>query len=92
MEMYSYSQSTLEDCYDSAKVAVLMALAEEGVIEETVAEEWSKTHTIIIRKKSFFRTLSNLWRKEKDNTLGQFSILCVKLAWGKVLPRGDEDD
>lgn len=89
MEIFSYGQSDLEDNFDNVKSAILVALAKEGVIEETVAEEWSKTHTIIVRKKSFFRTLTNLWWKEKDNIAGQFTILCVKLAWYESLTKGE---
>lgn len=91
MEIYSYSRSDLEETLDSVKTAILLALVKEGVIKAEAAEEWSKTHTVIVREKSFFRTLTDLWRKE-DTEAGRFTILCVKLAWDKALSIEDGED
>lgn len=89
MEMYSYTRSDLEDTFDSVKVAILLALIKEDVIKAEAAEEWSRTHTVIVREKSFFRTLTNLWGKEGTKT-SRFTILCVKLAWDKALSTEDK--
>lgn len=82
-----YTNEDLEGNFDCIKAVVLKALAKEGVIEYEVAEEWSKTHTIIIRKKSFFRTVTNLWREEKEFDESSV-ILCVEL----VKEKEDEND
>lgn len=76
MEVYNLIKAQLEDHMDVTKEVVIGALVSEGVLDKDIAEEWSATHTIILRKKSFFRTLSNKWNKEKksDNDF----LLCVK--------------
>ncbi len=91
MEMYSYTRSDLEDTFDSVKVAILLALIKEDVVKAEAAEEWAKTHTVIVREKSFFRTLTDLWGKE-GTTTSRFTILCVKLAWDKALSTEPIDD
>ena len=91
MEIYSYSKEDLENTLDSAKVSVLIALVKEGLIKGEVAEEWSKIYTIILRKKGFFRTLTDLWRDQEDVT-GKFIMLCVKLVDEKGSWEGDEKD
>ena len=46
----------LEANADATKVAILIALVNENLIDVKTAEEWCETHTIIFRKKNIFRT------------------------------------
>ena len=61
---------------ENIKVVTLEALVTEKIIDEKVAEEWCENHTIILRKKSIFKTISNKWRKSKS-TVGNRSFMIV---------------
>lgn len=70
---------SLEDMnawHETAKVGVLKALVDEGLLTQDVADVWCKTHTIIVRKKSFFRTISRLWADEPE--LKGYHLLVVR--------------
>lgn len=77
METYNFCKEDLEENYDSAKVAVIRSLVLEGYMDSEEAEEWCRTHTIILRRKNVFRTLSNLWQKTEKSKSGHY-ILVVK--------------
>lgn len=65
-----YTNTEAEEALvDFVKVRVLQALVKDGIIKNDVAEKWAENHTIIKKKKSIFRTLSDKWKKEeeKDN-------------------------
>lgn len=51
----------MEDFADQVKSVILSALVKEKKLENDEAEEWAESHTLIIRKKNIFRTLSNKW-------------------------------
>lgn len=70
-EMYYMDASDLEARADQVKAIVLSALAGDGTLSIDIAEEWAKSHTVVYRKKSFFRTVSNLWHKT-DEADGNF--------------------
>jgi len=63
---YSMTQSDLEEFADQIKVAILMALADSDVIVMDDAREWAENHTVILRKKGIFRTLTDKWRKTEE--------------------------
>lgn len=77
MNVYSFTKEDLEENYDSAKTAIIDVLVKEGYLEYEEAEEWCRTHTVILRKKNVFRTLTNLWEKAKQSSTGYY-ILVVK--------------
>ena len=64
-EMLSLSKRDLEEYFDSVKVQILKALVDEGHVESKVAEKWTQDHTVLVRDKTIFRTISNLWQKEE---------------------------
>ena len=69
MYMIESYKENLEDNIDICKISILSALVKEKVIEKDVAEKWCEEHTIILRDKSIFRTLSDKWfnsNKEKS--------------------------
>ena len=78
VEYFSTDNAGLEVCADQVKVVVLGALVRDGALEQDVAEEWSKSHTIVRRTKSFFRTLTDLFRKTEESD-GVY-LLVVKLS------------
>ena len=57
IEVWRYSRSDLEEVADHIKVGIIHALVREELLDEKEANNWSKTHTLIIRKKWFFQTL-----------------------------------
>lgn len=67
IETYTYTKAELEDNADVAKTAIVKALITEGFMKIDDAEEWCKTHTVIIKKKPFFRTITDLWIKKKED-------------------------
>ena len=64
----------LEDFADDIKAAVVGALVREDIIPEDDADEWCAEHTVIFRKKSFFRTISRLW-KDAPSADGLYIII-----------------
>jgi len=82
IETYNLTPTELEDFIDVAKVNILNSLVWEGLIKSTLdAEEWCRTHTVVIRKKSFFRTLSDKWFKQKDDK--GVALLVIKVIESK---------
>ncbi len=67
MEVYNLTKDELEDFADNVKVVILKALVIDKLIPEEIADEWSSSHTVIHRRKSIFRTISNLWKNEKED-------------------------
>ena len=67
-----------EELVESVKVAVLKSLIKQNLIEENIAEEWCENHTIIFKKKSFFKTISDKWLKEKELTENNTYLIVVK--------------
>jgi hypothetical protein len=43
------------------KLAIVMSMVRENLIDSKIADEWCTTHTVILKKKSIFRTISNLF-------------------------------
>lgn len=56
-EAWTYSRSNLEELVDDVKAIVIFALVSEELLDKEEANNWSKTHTLLMRKKSFFQTL-----------------------------------
>jgi len=65
-QMFNMDAKDLEDMADSVKSVVLQALVKDDLLETDVAESWAEKHTVILRKKSFFRTLTDAWKKEPE--------------------------
>ena len=61
--VYSMTREILEDNFDGVKVIILAALVQDGLVAQDDAEKWCKQHTLILRKKPFFYTLSDKRRK-----------------------------
>jgi hypothetical protein len=87
MEAYTLTREELEDSLDIGKVSILQTLVDEGVVDKDVAEIWGATHTVILRKKGFFRTLSDLWKKTPE--VKGLSFLCVKV---NTIPKKEKKD
>lgn len=66
IEVLEFTKSQLEEHSDIVKIVVLESLVAEKMLTEKEADQWAKTHTILLRKKSFFRTITDLWSKEKE--------------------------
>lgn len=63
---YTLSTEEYEEAMDHAKAAVISALVKEGVMTNEEGDEWSVSHTIIVRKKNVFKTfLSKFWDDSK---------------------------
>lgn len=73
---FSFTSEELEDVLDQAKLIVLKALVKEDLMCHDMADYWCMTHTPILRKKSFFRTISNLWKD--DEVSSGLSLMIVK--------------
>jgi len=77
IETFQLTKSDIEAWLDTAKVSVVTALAKEGYLSWEDVDEWAKTHTVIVRKKNIFRTVSNAWNKLEESD-GNY-ILVVKM-------------
>ena len=81
MEFKSYNLQTdeLESLMDTIKLVIIRSLVTEKVMKEEEADKWCEEHTVIIRKKSFFRTITDKWLKEKGETEGDILIVIKKV-------------
>ena len=67
-----------EDIIESTKVAVLTSLVKSKLMDKNIADEWCETHTVIIRKKSLFKTITDKWKKEESLKGDNNYLLVVK--------------
>ena len=69
VESWTFTRANMEDLADDIKAIVVSGLVREKMLNDESGNEWCKSHTIIIREKSFFRTLFEKVIKsdEKDN-------------------------
>lgn len=65
-EVFTLDKSGLEEALDQAKAVVLISMVNEGLISLEDAEIWAATHTIVLKKKGFFRTLTDRWKKSDE--------------------------
>ena len=79
MEIYSYTREDLEDTADFVKSKVLESLVRQKLLDQTIAEEWSKEHTIVVRRKTFFRTITDLWSKQEFDKNNFFYLVVKKV-------------
>lgn len=79
MEMYTFTNEQLEDFIDKTKLAFMGALVYEKLIDDEVADKWCASHTLILRKRSFFRTLSDKWFKARSEH-DKLGLVIVKKA------------
>ena len=76
---YQMTDSDMESTADIVKSAVLGALSRDGTLTEVEAEEWSEGHTLVMRKKNIFRTISDKFKKQDDSENGQYWIVVRKV-------------
>ena len=81
---WQLTQDEMESWMDSTKVSIIHSLVTEGLMDWEEADEWAATHSIVLRKKNIFRTLSDTWKKQEE--VDGYYILVVKL------PEQVEDD
>jgi len=76
MEVMTYTKEQLEEYSDQVKIAVMQSLVNEKIMEKEQADDWCGNHTVILRKRGIFRTLTEKWLKSQKEK-GDF-ILVVK--------------
>jgi hypothetical protein len=76
MKVMTYTKEQLEDYSDQVKIAVMRSLVNEKVLEQEQADEWCENHTVVLRSRSIFRTITQKWLKS-EKTEGDF-VLVVK--------------
>ena len=79
LDAYTITREGIEQNADLVKAVILKALVKDELLPVEIADEWAASHTVITRKKGFFRTLTDRWFKEpeKDTPL----LLVVKKLW-----------
>lgn len=75
MDVFTYTAVELEDLMDNVKSVIVRDLVKKGLLSIEGAELYAATHTIIIRKKGFFRTVTDRWLKQKTD--GDYAIIVV---------------
>lgn len=64
---YTITREDLEEQADVVKTLVLSVLVNDGFLDKQAADDWASKHTIIGRRKTIFRTVTNLWRKTAEH-------------------------
>ncbi len=74
-----YSSKDFEYSLDHAKAVVLSALVADGLLDINEADEWGLSHSIIVKKKTMFKSLlSMIWEKTKEEKDTEY-FLVVKV-------------
>jgi hypothetical protein len=60
---WSFDKEQREDEADNIKMIVMSDLVKQGLIDNDVADEYCENTTILLRKKTMFRTISEKWKK-----------------------------
>jgi hypothetical protein len=74
---WNMTQENMEDTADMVKAIVAEAMVGDGLLPAEVADAWCASHTVIMRKKSIFRTISDLWKKAEESQKGMM-LMVVK--------------
>ncbi len=82
--MYSHSIRDMEDTADQVKALVLRAMVSDGTLSEEVADNWAGTHTVIFRKKGFFRTVCDKWVNTKAEPNTDHIIIVKTVPYTKL--------
>ncbi len=88
MDTFTMTAIDLEEWLDLGKASIISSLAREGCLGEAEAEAWAATHTIVIRKKNIFRTVSKAWKKQEE--VKGYYLLVVSLP--EEYEEEDDDD
>lgn len=78
LDTFAMMKDDFENEADKIKAIILDALVKDGLLGENQADNWCKTHTIILRKKSIFRTISDAWKKEHDSQGYLYVVVSLK--------------
>lgn len=73
IKTWTMTQSDLEDTADSIKAVIAEAMVDSGILAADAANKWCASHTLIMRKKNIFKTISDLWEKSEESK-GMFFI------------------
>jgi len=79
METFAMSKEDIESNVEAAKLIILGGLVHDSVMTQEAADKWAANHTIIFRKKPFFRRLINAV-KNPDTNSNDYSFVLVKLV------------
>jgi len=63
MHVLTFTKEELEEIFDKVKAVILADLVRDGYMEMDEAESYATTTTVILKKKGFFRTVTNKWDK-----------------------------
>ena len=77
--MYSMMKEELEETADVVKMVVAAQLVKDELLDFDIADNWCSTHGVRVAKKSIFRTLSNLWKKEKEQNGVIFQVVNIDI-------------
>ena len=90
-EVFTLDKGDLEEALDQAKAVVLVSMVNEGLLPIDVAEEWASTHTIVLKKKGFFRTLTDRWKKTDEIEGHLMFVVSNPYLKYNLPPAGDGD-
>ena len=75
--MFSFTHEELETYIDNIKPVIVVGLVKSGLLDADDADKWCEEHTVLLRKKSLFRTISDKWKKDEE-TKGNYVIVVKK--------------
>ena len=80
MYKYSFYDPEFEKIADNIKISVVKALVKEKLMDYKNTDEWCENHTIIFKKKSIFRTLSDKWSKSETEHNSSYMLVVKKIV------------
>jgi hypothetical protein len=90
-EVFTLDKGDMEEALDQAKAVVLISLVNEGLLSLEEAEIWASTHTVVLKKKSFFRTLTDRWKRTDDVQGHLMFVVSNPFLQLNLPPAGDDD-
>ena len=88
MEVSTYTKEELEEFMDTVKAVILVDLVNKGLLEGDIADMYAEQTTVILKNKSFFRTITDRWKKEP--TSPNYYLLAVSNP--TLVKRKDTED
>lgn len=74
IESFTFTKDEFEDNLDDVKAVIVSSLVRSNLLLEEDADKWCSEHTIIIKKKSLFRSFIQKIKKEPE----EYQYLVVK--------------
>jgi predicted transcriptional regulator len=92
MKVFDFTTETLQETFDKVKDLILINMVNEGIITKTQSEEYSNTHTIILKNPSTIsRYFKKIFKTDNDSRMMVVRITDFPIRDDDYFPNCDDD-